>query len=169
MTTHIAEVLKTCCETDSYNNDERTWLDFRFKLENYLTLVNEKYVALLHDAESETVEDVAAGTAETCVPIRTLSHTLYNLLATLTTGQRLRLVQRVPNRNGFEAWRQLVSENEPETAGRRFTMLRAVWHEGVGDNLTICSRKARESMGTSGGENLTTSDLDDNVKISVIP
>ena len=43
--------------------------------------------------------------------IRTLGHTLNALLAALTTGRSLSLVQRVPNRNGFEAWRQLVAEN----------------------------------------------------------
>ena len=50
-------------------------------------------------------------------------NTLFALLATLTTGRSLRLVQRVPNRNGFEAWRQMAAENAPKTAGRRFVML----------------------------------------------
>ena len=75
------------------------------QLENYLTLVNEKYVAILQDAESQPVANVPAGTDESSVLIRTLSHTLCALLATLITGRRLRLVQRVPNRNGFEVWR----------------------------------------------------------------
>ena len=39
-----------------------------FKLENYLTLVNKKYVALLQDAESHTVVNVTAGTYEASVP-----------------------------------------------------------------------------------------------------
>ena len=100
MTTNLAEVLKLAAVL--YDNDERTWLEFRFKLENCLTLVDEKYVQLLHDAESQPV---ATGGDETSVTIRTLSRTLYALLATLTTGRSLRLVQRVPNRNGFEVWR----------------------------------------------------------------
>ena len=90
---------------------------------NYLTLVDEKYVKLLHDAESQPVANLPAGGEEPAVTIRTLSRTLYALLATLTTGRSLSLVQRVPNRNGFEAWRQLVAENAPKTAGRRFAML----------------------------------------------
>ena len=55
MTTNIAEVLKLAARPTPYDNDERTWLEFRFKLENYLTLVNEKYAALLQDAESQLV------------------------------------------------------------------------------------------------------------------
>ena len=60
--------------------------------------------------------------------IRTLSHTLYALLATLTTGRSL------SNRNGFEVWRQLVTENAPKTAGRRFAMLQAVLQPGMSNN-----------------------------------
>ena len=102
MTTNIAEVLKLAAKLVQYDIDERTWLEFRLKLENYLTLVDEKYVRLLHDAESQPVANLPAGGDETAVTIRTLSHTLYALLATLNTGRRLRPVQRVPNRNGFE-------------------------------------------------------------------
>ena len=121
--TNIAEVLKLAAKPIQYDNDEKTWLEFRFKLENYLTLVDERYVGLLLDAESQPVANLPTGTEESAVTIRTLSHTLYALLATLTTGRSLRLVQRVPNRNGFEAWRQMAVENAPKTAGRRFAML----------------------------------------------
>ena len=109
MTTNIAEVLKLAAKLVQYDNNERNWFEFRFNLETYLNLVDEKYVQLLHDAESQPVANLPAGGAEPVVTIRTLSHTLYALLATLTTGRSLRLVQRVPNRNGFEVWRQLVA------------------------------------------------------------
>ena len=95
-TTNIAEVLKLAAKPIQYDNDEKTWLEFRFKLENYLTLVDERYVGLLLDAESQPVANLPTGTEESSVTIRTLSHTLYALLATLTTGRSLRLVQRVP-------------------------------------------------------------------------
>ena len=130
-TANVAEVLKLAAKPVQYDNDEKTWLEFRFKHENHLTLVDEKYVALLQDAGSQAVANLPAGAEEPAVTIRTLSHTLYALLATLTTGRSLRLVvQRVPNRNGFEAWRQLVAENAPKTAGRRFAMLQAVLQPG---------------------------------------
>ena len=118
MATNIAEVLKLAAIPTAYDHDERTWLDLRLLLENYFTHVNEKYVALLPDAQSQTVANVPAGTDESSVLFQTLSHTLYALLATLTTERCLRLLQRAPNRNGFEALGQLVSENVPKTAGR---------------------------------------------------
>ena len=102
-TANITEVLKLAAKPVQYDNDEKTWLEFRFKLENYLTLVDERYVALLLNAESQLVANLPTGTEEPAVTTRTLSHTLHALLATLTTGRSLRLVQRVPNRNEFEA------------------------------------------------------------------
>ena len=44
--TNIVEVLKLASKPIQYDNDEKTWLEFRFKLENYLTLVDERYVGL---------------------------------------------------------------------------------------------------------------------------
>ena len=120
MTTNIAEVLKLAAKPFKYDNDEKTWFEFRFKLENFLTLVDERYVGLLVAAESQLVANFPTGTEESAVTIRTGSHTLHALLATLTTGRSLRLVQKVPNRNGFEVWRQMAAENAPKTAGRRF-------------------------------------------------
>ena len=87
MATIMAEVLKLVARPTPYDNDERSWLEFRFKLDNHLTLVSERYVQLLQDAESQPVASVPAGTDEGSVLIRTLSRTLYALLATLTTGR----------------------------------------------------------------------------------
>ena len=88
---NIAEVLKFAAKPVQYN-DEKTLLEFRFMLENYLTLVDEKYVALLQDAESQSVANLPTRAEELAMTIRTLSHTLYALLATLTTGRSFRLV-----------------------------------------------------------------------------
>ena len=113
MASNIAQVLKLVAKPLQYDNDERTWLEFRFKLENYLTLMDEEYVHLLHDAESQPVANLPAGRDETAATIRTLSQTQYALVATLTTGRSLRCVQQVLNRNGFQVWRQLAAENKP--------------------------------------------------------
>ena len=75
------------------------------------SLGNEQCAAPLQDAESQPVANVPAGTDEPSVLIRTLSHTLHALLATLTTGRSLRLVQRAPNRNGFEVWAEKRTED----------------------------------------------------------
>ena len=165
MTTNIAEVLKLAAKPVQYDNDEKTWLEFRFKLENNLTLVDERHVGLLLDAESQPVANLPTGTEESAVTIRTLSHTLHALLATLTTGRSLRLVQRVSNRNGFEVWRQMAAENAP----RRFAMLQAVLQPGMSDNpgkFEETWKSWEHQMDIY--ENLSSTKLDDDVKISVV-
>ena len=92
-TATIAEVLKLAATPVQCDNDEKTWLEFRVKLENYLTKADEKYVAHLQDAEPQAVANLPAGAEEPSATVRTSSHTLYALLATLTTGRSLRLVQ----------------------------------------------------------------------------
>ena len=169
MATNMAEVLKLAARPTPYDKDEKTWLDFRFKLENNLTLVNEKYLALPQDAEPQPVANVPARTNESSVLIRTLSHTMYAFLATLTTERSLRLVQRVPNRNGFEVWRQLVAENAPKTAGRRFAMLQAVLQPGMGDSPTKFEEGRNNcEHQVDVDEKLATSKLDDDVKTTVV-
>ena len=123
-------------------------------------------MALLQDAESQAVANLPAGAEELAVTIRTLSHTLYALLATLATGRSLRLVQRVPNRNGFEA---MAAENAPKTAGRRFAMLQAAPQPRMSDNPAKFeeTRKSWEHQ-VDVYEKLVTSKLDDDVKISVV-
>ena len=161
MTSNIAEVLKLAAKPIQYDNDERTWLEFLCKLENYLTLVNEKYVDLLQHAESQPVANLPGGDEEPAATIRTLSRTLYALLATLTTGRSLRLVQTVPNRNGFKAWRQLEAEDAPKTAGRRSAMLEALLQPG----MTMWKSWEHQP---DFYENLSVRKLEDDVKISVV-
>ena len=165
-TANIAEVLKFAAKLVQYDNDEKTWLEFRFKLENYLTLLDERYVVRgtwhsLLNAESQLVANFPTGTEESAVTIRTLSHTLYALLATLTTGRSLRLVQRVQNRNGFEAWRQMAAENAPKTAGRRFAMLQDVLQPGMSDSPAKKETWKSWEHQMDLNENLSSTKLDD--------
>ena len=78
----------------------------------------------------------------------------------------MRLVQRVPNRNWFEAWRQMAAENAPKTAGRRFAMLQAVLQPGMSDNPAKFEETWEHQVDIY--ENLYSTKLDDDVKISVV-
>ena len=68
MATNSVEVSKLAARLTPYDNDERTWLEFRSKLENYLALVNERHVQRLQEAESQPMVNVPAGTDETAHP-----------------------------------------------------------------------------------------------------
>ena len=169
-TANIAEVLKLAAKPVQYDNDEKTWLEFRFQPENYFTLVDERYVALLLNAESQPVANLPTGAEESAVTIRTLSHTLVRLAGDTDHGTKLETgAKRVPNRNGFEAWRQMAAENAPKTASRRFAMLQAVLQPGMSDNPAKFEEtwKSWEHQ-VDIYENLSSTKQDDDVKISVV-
>ena len=101
--------------------------------------------------------------------MRTQSCTLYALVATLTTGRCLRLVQRVSERNGFEARRQLVAENSPKTAGRRLAILQAVSQTGrkmIQQSLKNSGRRGERQVEVD--EKVPSSKQDDDVTVSVV-
>ena len=89
--------------------------------------------------------------------------------ANIAVGRSLRLVQEIPNRNVFEAWRQLAAENAPQTAGRRFAMLQAVLQPGTSDNPAKFEEtwKSWEHQ-VDNYEHLSSTKLDDDVNISVV-
>ena len=165
MATNMAEVLKLVARPTLYNKDERTWLEFRFKLENNLTLVNERYVQLLQDAQPQPFAYVPARTDEGSVLIRTVSHTLYALLATLTTGRSLRMVQRAPNRNGFAVWGQLVAEKRTEDSGSKVRDVASCPAAGPVKFEEVWNAWEHQ---VDVYEKLATSKLDDDVKISEV-
>ena len=168
--TSTSDVLKMAAKPQPFSNEEKDWPEFRFRLENYLILVNEGFASLLEQAEkSKTEVPPAVGDTQQAVLVRGLSHMLYAVLATLTSGRCLRLVHRVPDRNGFEAWRKLVQENAPRTAGRRFAMLTAVLQPGFGrsedtfeEGWKMWEHQIELYEGVAGSK------LDDDVKVSVV-
>ena len=56
MATNMAQVLKLTARPTPYDNDERTWLESVSCSSFKLTLVDDQYLALLQDAESQLVD-----------------------------------------------------------------------------------------------------------------
>ena len=166
-TANIAEVLKLAAKPTQYDN-EKTWIEFRFKLENCLTLVDERYVALLLNAESQPVANLPTGTEESAVTIRTLSRTA-RLAGDTDHGKKSEIWCKecrteMGSKRGDRWW-----PRRPKTAGRRFAMLQAVLQPGMSDNPAKFEEtwKSWEHQ-MDIYENLSSTKLDDDVKISVV-
>ena len=169
MTTNMAEVLKLAARPTPYDHDESTWQEFRFKLGNC-------------SGEREVRGASAGRRISTCgkcssgnrwvlrVHPNIEPHTV-RLVGDTDHRTKFERAQRVPNRSGFEVWRQLVAESAPKTAGRRFAMLQAVLQLGIGDTPDPAkfeeAWKAWEHQ-VDVCEKPATSKLDDDVKISVV-
>ena len=100
MTTNVAEGRTTTMRE----------LESRFKLENYLSLVNEKHVTLRRSISN--CGECSSGNRRVLRALRTLSRTLYALLATMTTGRCLRIGYSECRTERFEVWRQLVHHRQ---------------------------------------------------------
>ena len=98
--TNIAEVLKLAAKPVQYDNDEKTWLEFRFKLENYLTLVDERYVALLLNAESQPVANLPTGTEESAVSQANVESHTVRLAGDTDHGTKLETGKSLLNKAG---------------------------------------------------------------------
>ena len=118
-----------------YDNDEKNWLEFRFKLENYLTLVDVRYVALLPERRVSTCGEPSDGNGRISSDHPNIeSHTVRIAGDTdhgtkLETGAKSAEQKWVSKRG--DRWRP---RTRPNTAGRRFAMLQAVLQPGMSDN-----------------------------------
>ena len=106
---------------DGAISKEQPFREWRFTLENYLTLIDETYIEEMDDAE--TKEHPLAWAEDAGDQIKKRGRALYAMLASLTQGRALRIVQGVKGRNGYEAWRLLVREFEPKKASRKLGLL----------------------------------------------
>ena len=55
--------------------------------------------------------------------VRKRCATLYAALASLTSGAPLNLIRSITSRSGFEGWRKLVQEYEPQTGTQQLSLL----------------------------------------------
>ena len=95
---------------------EQSFREWRFTLENYLTLIDETYLEEMEAAEGReaTITWAQDATEES----KKRGRSLYAMLASLTTGRTLRIIQAVKLRNGYEAWMLIVEEFEPKKVSR---------------------------------------------------
>ena len=101
-----------------YDGDDRGWREWKFKLENWVTLLDARMPRFMQLAAEQDVE----------VPIQTevewhaLQVQLYVVLASYLSGSALKIHESIPERNGFEAWRRLVREHEPKLVHQKLVL-----------------------------------------------
>ena len=95
--------------------DRKLFEDWRFDLENFMSVVHSDYGQEMNDALSTNLaegEDLGHGEAGS--GIRKRSILLYGVLAGLTSGRTKLMVKKIrSSRNGYLAWRMLVEDFMP--------------------------------------------------------
>ncbi|CAE7394224.1 RE2 [Symbiodinium sp. CCMP2592] len=101
------------------------WERFAFQAETYLAVVDTRYPAELEIARKRKVPlQMAAMTEE----VRTLSVRLFGMLGSWTqdSATAVKLAHGVKGQNGFELWRLLRQEHNPENESKNLTWRRTL-------------------------------------------
>jgi hypothetical protein len=148
-----------------FSGEERDWRGWKFQVLNYFTLVSASLVSFLEAAEASP-DPIPEQTEE---DRRNLSTLVFAILASISTGRCLRILQSLRRRNGFEAWRLLCLEFEPKIAQRRFGLLQSIMSPNLGQTDHDFENKFAEwKAEVSGYEDYTGRELDADIKIAVL-
>ncbi len=113
--------LKGVARPPTFNGEERSWPEFRFKFLSVMELMG---AGAWMRAAASLRRPIAM--SECSPEIAAKSRLLYMVLIQVCTGKPLTILRLVTEANGLEAWRLIVAEYEPATATRFAAMLTAL-------------------------------------------
>ena len=104
---------------DMYKPDTREqeidqWTDWRHVMRNYLGVIDANYLTEMDVVEARTNEEAVLNAA-THPDAARRSRELYAILASFMRNRPLKILRNVAGSNGYEAWRQLMLEMQPQT------------------------------------------------------
>ena len=165
----MAEVLKLAARPTPYDNDERTWQEFRFKLENYLTLVNETERVRLVGRHQPQGECFRRELTSPLCSIKNVdsTHCTQLLAENCTTGQKFEdcavLNRNCVSKSGDSWWRKThqrfsdaskirnvasISVARPRGTGRQFGKFEEAWKTVEHQAWTSNCAKHQPNSGT---------------------
>ena len=147
-----------------FHNDEARWKDWKFKLCNWMSLLEVRFSTLL-DAAEQADREVPSQARD---DMQRLQHTLYAVLASVLTGKSLKILQAVKDRNGLEAWRRVCSDFEPRVVQRRLAMLTSIMNPGFGQREAEFSERWTQWNDFSVYEDLTGKVFDRDIMLAVV-
>ena len=110
--------------TDDIEQDISKWTEFYDGFRAWLLYADPEYETSLDHLESNTATPVDISTMDG--PQVSRARQLYSILIGSLKGKPLRILKGVSNRNGFEAWRQLLAQYQPRTRARSISLLSAL-------------------------------------------
>ena len=110
--------------TDDVEQDISKWTEFYDGFRAWLLYADPEYETSLDHLESNTATPVDISTMDG--PQVSRARQLYSILIGSLKGKPLRILKGVSNRNGFEAWRQLLAQYQPRTRARSISLLSAL-------------------------------------------
>jgi len=119
------------------------WLEWRFRFENYLGCVDPKFLDEMDQVVGLTVPaTIKEGPEKPAVQRRAV--TLYAILASLLQGKDLSICRTErKTRNGYEVWRKITRDREPDSDSRKLAILTEVMDAKELDGATVANFEQR--------------------------
>ncbi|CAE7270690.1 unnamed protein product [Symbiodinium sp. CCMP2592] len=111
-----------CFGSTSHDSDLGSWLDWAHAFKAWLIFADPQYEIELQAIESNLDVENPTMPAETAER----SRRLYAILSSLLQHKPKMLLRQVPDRNGYETWRQLVNIYAPRSKVRGLALLNAI-------------------------------------------
>ena len=110
--------------TDDVEQDISRWTEFYDNFRAWLFYADKEYEASLDHLENNTATPIDMSTMDSSQQDR--SKQLYSILIGSLRGRPLRILKGVAGRNGFEAWRQLLSQYQPPPFNKTQTIIEQI-------------------------------------------
>ena len=148
--------------TDDVDQDVAKWTEFYDAFRAWLFCAEPEYEAALDHLESNTTVPIDLSTMDTAQAQR--SRQLYSKLIGSLRGKPMRILKGVANRNGFEAWRQLLAQYQPRTRARSIPLNFPIFNKSqtILEQIQGFERLKAECTKSSGV------DLADDVSLSIL-
>ena len=115
--------LKIISKPRSFGKEASNWSEWKWAFENYMACVEPRFVPELEAAaaspDSLALDDMGNETQKR-------SYMLFAVLAGLLEAKSQQIAKNMQDRNGYELWRRLHQEFEPDLGARRLALLDVV-------------------------------------------
>jgi len=148
-----------------FDGTQATWSEWRFRFVAWLGLVDPNIPGWLEEAEHTagkiTADRVPAYTKKA-------GGFLFAALVSMTRGTPLQIVRGISSGNGWEAWRQVCSEMEPQLASRRLAQLTHVLEPSFGSEAQTLEKFLQWERELKEAETVCQSRLGEELKIAIV-
>ena len=148
----------------NFTGEESQFVEWKFRFEISMSLMG--LADNMKTAEARNTEITIEEMSEAALQ---KSKTLYAILAQVLSGKALALIRLVPNHNGFESWRLIAKEFQPDSNIRTSRMLSGALNPRFSQNLNQFGKELLEwELLVQRYDAQSGTPLQDHIKIAIM-
>ena len=153
-------------QPDRFDGSHESWSDWSFQFMSYVSALDRRTADIMNAAVNTEQALTMTGAEEDLKRSRTLFYML--TLFTSIRSKAFKKLKNVKMDNGFEAWRQVISEYEPRTRGRHGVMLDNILTVSFPSGAALLPKLESWEREVQEYEEQTADALQDSIKMNVL-